>query len=364
MEGTRGLWVGLLLLSSALASPADAGAAVKNVDSGKVAEPAGDVIHWALPWREDMALRYEAEDYDVDVDANGRESTRTTGIETLRITEARDDGYLQEWSYSDTRYAVEEGDPASAEIVEAMMAALGDLVLEVELDAAGNYAGIRNLEVLRERMRPVIKDSLLAAFDAAVAKAPAADAADAADARAAGVGFIETMIDGLTAPAMFEAILSEDALRYNDLVGSELEEGRHYDVDVELDNPLGGPPLPARVTLGAYVRESEPDDVFIEWTTRADPEKAAAAAAAVADTLFDESIAGAVREHVQEVSVVDEGFVLFRRSTGVVEMLEATLTTRAAGNLSIKRRRMRLLDGDHDHGWADTGPPTPAVDPE
>ena len=79
--------------------------------------------------------------------------------------------------------------------------------------------------------------------------------------------------------------------------------------------------------------------------------------------LYEEAMTEAIREQVPELSIVDNGVVLFRRSTGVVELLEATRTVRAAGQLKVERRRMRLLDGDHDHGWADDAAPQPAADP-
>ena len=349
---------GIAALAIALAWPAGGNAAVKDLAQGKAAGAAGaEVIEWIVPWREGVELRYDAEDYAVEVDAGGRVATRTTGIETVRISEARADGYLQQWSFSDTRHEVLEGDSAEAAMVQGMLESLAELVLEVELDGAGNYAGIRNLAEVGERMRPVLKQAMVAGVEAATA------AAGDKGTPVPGIEFADTMVERLTSPEVLAPLLSEDAVRYNDFVGVKLDEGRQYEVDVELDSPLGGGALPARITFGAYVRSSQPDDVFIEWTTHVDPEKAAEAAAALVGTLITEDVASAVREQVQELSVIDAGFVLFRRSTGTLEMLEATRTIRAAGELNVERRRMRLRDGDHDHDWADAGPPTAAGQP-
>lgn len=352
-----------LVLALALAWPAGAHATDKNVAQAKTGgAPGAGVIEWVVPWRDGMALRYATEDYDVDIGAGGRESTRTSGIDVVRITEARADGYLQVWSFEDARYDVIEGDREGAAAMQGMLESLSDMVLEVELDAAGNYAGIRNLDAVAARMRPVMKQMILAGVDAGKTAADG-DAAGNVEARAAGMALVDGMVERFTAPEVLAPVLSEDAVRYNDLVGAELEDGREYEVDIELPNPVTGGVLPARTSIGAYVRASEPDDVFIEWTTRPDPVKAAEAAALAAGKLFEEEVAAAVREQVQALSIIDSGFVLFRRSTGVLELLEATRTTRADGVLKVERRRMRLLDGDHDHAWADQGPPTPAEQP-
>lgn len=349
----------------ALAWPAAGQAAAKNLASGKAAAPAGDVIAWVLPWREGMELRYATSDDEVGENAAGRSHTRTRGTETVRIVEAGKDGFLQRWTFSGGRHEVLEGDAAGAEIMQGMIDSLADLTLDVELDAGGSYAGIRNLAAIRERMRPAMRTAMAAGFEAAAVADADADADPAAQAlaRAAALEQVDAIVERFLAPDVLEALLSEDAIQYNDFVGVELEDGRHHEVDIELDNPLAGGTLPARVGFAAYVREAEPDDVFLEWTSRLDPEKAAEAAAVFAGKLYEEGMTEAIRKGVPELSIIDEGVVLFRRSTGVVELLEATRTVRAAGELKVERRRMRLLDGDHDHGWADDGPPQPATEP-
>ncbi|MBJ7575857.1 hypothetical protein [Luteimonas sp. MC1828] len=371
MGRAKGLCAVMLLM---LAWSAGAHAADKNVGNGKgAAAPAGDVIGWMLPWREGVTLRYATEDYDDEQDGDSRERTRITGIETVSIREAREDGYLQEWSFADTRFEVLEGEPAGVEVTQGLMESLGDLVLEVELDGEGNYQRIRNLTGVAARMRPVMKEAMVAAtaaaLDAEFAAAAPGDAEAAADptvlqaARSAALQTVDGMVERLTSPEVLERLLSEDAVRYNDFVGVELEDGREYEIDVDLDNPLSGGSLPARVTFGIHLRESDPDDVFLEWTTRVDPAKAAEAARHFLGMLLESMPEEARAQLPAELSIIESGFVLFRRSTGVVEMLEATRTVRAAGQLKVERRRMRLLDDDHRHEWAGDDAPTPAEEP-
>ena len=124
-----------MALALLLAWPDGVFAADKKVGNDKgSAVLAGDVIRWLLQWREGLTLRYAAEDYDDERDGDSRERTRVTGIETVSIREARDDGYLQAWSFADTRFEVLEGDPAAADVMQGFMESLADLELQVELD--------------------------------------------------------------------------------------------------------------------------------------------------------------------------------------------------------------------------------------
>ncbi|MBB6600202.1 hypothetical protein H6X63_11235 [Luteimonas sp. MC1825] len=362
-----------MALALLLAWPDGVFAADKKVGNDKgSAVLAGDVIRWLLPWRVGLTLRYAAEDYDDERDGDSRERTRVTGIETVSIREARDDGYLQAWSFADTRFEVLEGEPAAADVMQGFMESLADLELQVELDGAGNYAGIRNLAGISARMRPAMERAISASVESGLAAMDAGqeattDPAALQAARAAADEAMAGMLDRLVSPDVLGPLLSEDAVRYNDFVGAELEDGVEYAVDVDLENPLSGGSLPARVTFGVHLRESDPDDVFLEWTTRVDPEAAAAAARNFAGMLLEsmpeEAAAQLPAQMPAELSIIESGFVLFRRSTGVVEMLEATRTVRAGGELKVERRRMRLLDGDHAHEWAGDGPPTPAEAP-
>lgn len=356
-------------VATLLLAAASVPAAEKNVARDPAAAaPRADEVSLVLPWRVGVELRYATEDYDDGRDADGRERTRMTSIETIRITEAGDAGFLQEWSFADSRYEVLEGEPPGTHLIEGMLESLGDVVLEIELDAAGNFTGIRNLAQVAERMRPVMDAALLAGFEAGLASAEGDADADAdvlAQARAAGLPRVQAMVEQMMAPDMLQMLLSEDAVQYNDFAGIALEEGQRYEFDIELDHPLGVGVLPARVALVLHVHDRDSDDVHLEWTTHLDREKAAEAAIAVAERMFDAGIPAEAREKVlAELSIVNAGTAVFRHSTGVVEMLEVTKTVRAGDELKVERRRMRLLDGGHDHQWPDDGPPTPGKDPD
>lgn len=322
-------------------------------------------VHWVTPWREGMSLRYATEDHDVSVGEGGRESSRTTSIETLRITEAREDGFVQEWSFADTRYQQLEGGEGQEAVMQQMMDSLADVRLEVDLDAAGNYAGLRNIDALAARMRPAMREGFLALFAAGVESAGGeGDEATTAAARAQALEFVDGMVERMTDPAILGVLLSRDVAMFNDAFDAELEVDTPYEVDVEIDNPIGGGALPARVSLLVHLGEPGSDDAVLAWTTHMDREKAAEIALRAAGTMYGIDVPEEARRQVMEdMSIIDEGRVLFRVSTGVPEVFESTRTVRAAGELRIERRRMRLLDGDHDHAWSGDGEPVAAKEP-
>lgn len=341
-----------LLLALAWPGPADAR---KN--------PQPEVIEWVAPWREGVALRYATESDDVSIGADGRERSRTTAIETIRITAAHADGFVQEWSFADTRYEQLEGGSEHEALVHQAMESLPDLALEVELDATGNFKRLRNLDQLVGTLRPVLVEVFDRAFQGGLQAAggfPAGADGDAAraDARETAAGMVERM----TRPDVIATFLSRDATAYNDLFGASLQAGVPLEIDVEIESPLGLGMMPARVTLLMQPGAPGSDEATLDWTTRMDRERSAELALAAAEHMYGVGVSGEERAQVvADMSIVDTGHARFRRSTGVPLMMETLRSIRAAGEQRIERRRMRLLDDGHGHAWPDDGEPQPVA---
>lgn len=341
----------------ALACPA-AAQAEKNAP-----RPAAEPVHWVAPWREGLVLRYAAEDYDVSEGAAGRSVSRTTSVETIRITRAREDGFVQEWSYADTRYEQLEGGEEQEAMMQMFIDALPDLRLEADLDAFGNFAALRNLDQLVELLRPPLREGMEAMFESGVQAAGGwpADPEEAAAARERGRAFVDGVVERMTAPAVIATLLSSDVVAFNDGFGAELADGVPLEVEVDIDSPLGVGSVPARVALLMRAGAPGSDEAVLEWTTRMDREKAAAAALGAAEQMFGVDASEEERARiVADMSIVDTGSARFRRSTGVPLMLETTRTVEAAGERRVERRRMRLLDDDHGHEWPADAPRAPA----
>lgn len=320
----------------------------------------GETIHWVAPWREGVTLRYATEDYDVSAGANGRERSRTTSTETIRIIEARDDGFVQEWSWADSRYEQLEGREEQQVLMQQLMDSLPGLTLEVDLDATGNFVALRNIDDLAARLRPALRKGFDAMFESGIQSAGGwpEDEAEAAAARVRAQEFVDGMLERMTSAPVLEALMSSDAVAYNDAFGAELEAGVPFEVEVEIESPLGGGSVPARGTLLMQTGAPGSGEAVLEWVTRMDRERMAAMALAAAEQMYGVEASDEERAKVvADMSVTDAGSICFRRSTGVPLMLETVRTVSAAGEQRVERRRMRLLDDDHGHEWPDDGPP-------
>ena len=324
-----------------------------------------EVIEWVAPWREGVTLRYATESDDVAIGADGKERSRTTAIETIRITAAHDDGFVQEWTFADARYEQIEGGSEQEALVRQALESLPDLALEVDLDASGNFRRLRNVDQLVDALRPALVDVFEQALQSGIrAGGGLPEAADGeatpADVRLAAAG----IADRMTGPDFLEALLSRDAAAYNDLFGAILKAGVPLDVDIEMEGPLGLGRMPARVTLLMTPGAPGSDEAVLDWTTRFSREESAEIALAAAEHLYGIGASDDERAQVMaDMSIIDTGHARFRRSTGVPLMMETLRTVRAAGEHWVERRRMRLLDDTHGHAWPDDGEPRPAAAP-
>lgn len=349
-----------LAMLAAFAWPG-AAAAAKSAAATKNAPP--ELIEWVAPWREGLALRYETESYDVSIDAEGKERSRTTAIETIRITAVREDGFVQAWSSADFRYEQLEGGSEQESIIRQALESLPELTLEAELDASGNFVRLGNLDQMIGALRPVLMEVFEQAFQSSTEAGgglPDGEEGEAARVRAretaAGVA------ERLTRPDVMGAMLSRDVIAFNDTFGATLRAGVPLEVDVEIESPLGLGLVPARVTLLMRPGASGSDEATLDWTTRMDREKAAEMALSAAERMYGVAVSGEARSQVEaDMSIIDIGHARFRRSTGVPLMMEFLRTVQAAGEQRIERRRMRLLDDAHGHAWPDDGEPRPAV---
>lgn len=335
----------------------------REAPDAPAAEAPAETIRWPVPWRAGLVLRYETENLESDVRPGKREKTRMTDTTTLRIVEATQAGFVQEWRSDTPDIEVIEGDPAMARRMEGVYDALAGLRILVELDKDANYKGIRNLEDIVRQMREAMRPLVISALDDALAKAPQGKAASDAD-KAEARRHVEKVMDGIASPAFVEGSIGQVVQNYNAFVGIALEDGARYEVDTELDNPMGATKFPARLTFGLTVSDEDPEDVFVEWTSTIDPERGAAAAWEIAEKLAGTAIPQDQRKALpKEIQIEDTGFVLFNRGSGVIEMYENERKVTLQDVYKVDRDRMRLLDDAHGHVWkeAPDGEAAPAA---
>lgn len=312
-------------------------------------------IRWPVPWKVGQVLTYETEGLDAEQSPKKREKVRTSDTTTITIVEASEEGYLQRWVSSNPRFELIEGDPKAAELMQGLDTSLADLQVLVELDKEATYRRIRNIDEISARMRTALEPMILEGVEKGVAET-GAGAVDTKAAIEKARPQLERMLQGLTSPAYIEAAMGQILQTYNAFVGISLEDGASYTAEAELDNPMGGKKFPSKIEFGLYTSEEDPQDVFVEWTSKIDPERGAEAAWEVAEKLVGMKIPAADRKDLpKQISIVDTGFLVFNRGTGVIEMYENERTIDLAETHKSDRDRMRLTNGEHAHHWKEEG---------
>lgn len=315
---------------------------------------AAEMVMWPNPWEAGRTLVYETENLDSDTAPGSRKKVRMADTTEIRIIEASLDGFVQQWVSSGTQMEVLEGDKAEAEAIFAAMKSFEGFPLLVELDKEANYRRIRNLDEISERMRTALRPLFVAGVEAGVKKSlgEQADEETAKQVLAAAMTQVDGTLEKMTSAPMIDAMLGRLIQSYNAFVGVELEDGEWYSLETELDNPLGGKKFPATLKFGLYPSKQDPADVFIEWESAIDPKKGLDVIWGLVENLYGMKVSKADRKKLpKQISLVDEGFMVFNRESGVIEMFESTRTVKLGDKLNVDRNRMRLTNGEHEHTW-------------
>lgn len=306
-------------------------------------------VKWVLPWKPGTSLVYAMEDTTLETQGGRREHSRTSSTATVRIEQASVDGFVQSWTGTGMRHEVLEGDRSGEALMQQFGKAFEGVALEVELDAAGNYARARNIAELAPRLR----EAMLAGAKLGIER-EAAKQGEAADEalRSKVMDQVRGMVDRMTAPAVLETLLTRNVQWYNGFVGIDIEPDQAYELVTELPSPFGGPAFPATLTFSLAVSADDPDDLFVTFDQSIDPEKGKAAVIAATRTLVGPELPVDALEELA-FSLQDEGLFVVHRPTGTVEMFETVRTTRFGDREKVERHRMRLTNGEHAHEWRD-----------
>jgi len=317
-----------------------------------------------LPWKQGQVLQYQFEQVETKTKPGAREKSISTSMLEVKTVEAGKDGFVQHWRSYDNKEEVLEGDKEQSKAIADAMKGLEDLAFVVETDADGLYKGMRNLDEVAKRLRAAMQPVMLKLVRAAAEKNTVAlepakrkEALDKVEAEA------NAFLDRFTQAQVLEGLLTRDIQTVLNFSGAELEDDQAYELETTLENPTGGAPFPAKLTFGLYVEKESPEDVWLEWRLEIDAVKGAAAIWDTVERLYGRKIDDAERKTLPaQVSIVDTGFIVFERATGMPELYQYVRNTKIAENANYERRRMRLLGQAHDHEWVDENPQ--ATEPE
>ena len=328
------------------------------IGSGFSAEPAVPKIDLPLPWKQGEVLRYESERVSTETGPGKREKSISTSKVAIKTLEAGPGGFVQHWSWSESKEQVLEGDTSMAAAMAEATAELEKIPVVVEMNAEGNYSRVRNLAEIGPRLVTVMRPMLVKTVEKEVQKHSASvGTAERKQAEEKAMAGVDAFLQRFTEPKVLENLLTKEIQNVLAFTGAELENDQAYELETELANPTGGASFPAKLSFGLYVDKEDEQDIWLEWTLKIDPVKGATAVLDTAERLYGRKLSEADRKDLpNQVSIVDKGFMLFERSTGVPELYQNERTTKFGETANYERNRMRLLDRRHDHVWLEQNP--------
>lgn len=308
-------------------------------------------IRWPVTWKTGQSFVYESESLERELDDGGIRVSRSTDVTEVRIAEAGPGGTLQHWTSRDSRIETIEGDRATTDAVAPLLEEFEGFVVQVELGPDGRYRRLRNLDETAAKVRQVMLplggtglEEISARMD------PDMPAAEREMIIAIARRNMEEMMKKFFTDEMVEAMTSGGVKGITRFAGGEFEAGRRYRDAEPIESPLLGRKLPARREFTFSVDKDDPALARVEWTHTLDASGDPAPLWGLVSELTTgglDTARGAGRP--KDLALREDGMMLFRRDTGVVEMMETVVTSRyGKEHDEHDRNRMRLRGSTRD----------------
>ncbi len=226
-------------------------------------------IKLPLPWTKGAQVAYRSEAVSEKSRAGTHQELRTTETLRIEVTEAGDDGIVQVWHNDDP---VVEGSGDAPNLARELATAqalaknVGAIPYEVQLNARGEFQGLRNWEALSTAMRAV----LLPALVAQAHERPETATIDEATLRAR----IEPVLVRNSGRNATNASLGREAAIFNYFTGAGMTPGETRDYDDNVASPWSGDLIPTHGSFEIAAVDKQAGTVSIRWTQDMDPEKA------------------------------------------------------------------------------------------
>lgn len=307
-------------------------------------------IRWPVAWQAGQTLTYESESLERELDEGEIRVSRSTDVSEVRIVEAGADGILQHWTTRDSRIETVEGDRATTDAVAPLLDQFEGFVVQIELGPDGRYRKLRNLDETAAKIRQVMLPIGGASLEEISARidpdmAPAEREMILAIARRN----MESMMAKFFTDEMVEAMTTGGVKGITQFAGGEYQAGKRYRDAEPIESPLLGRKLPARREFTFTVDKNDPALARVEWTHTLDTSGDPAPLWGLVSELTTGGLETARGEgRPKDLALREEGMMLFRRDTGVVEALESTITSRyGKEHDEHDRNRMRLRGSAH-----------------
>lgn len=307
---------------------------------------AAERVRVAVPWTTGQTVAYDDEALHRENGENDGASVRRITDETrIRVDAAGRDGYALTWTTHDSRVEAVDGDRSLSDLLAPVLDALDDVPVTIELDGNGRYRRLRDLDALADRVRKAMLPAFLANLDRSLSSAD--DGANSkVDKSARDVTLAAARRD---LESNLEAIVSRDSVEagavsqmrlMSAFVGKTLVPGKAYRDAEPILSPVEGHPLPGVREYTLEIDRDDPGLARLRWTHRFD----AAADAKTQWALAQELGAQIVTDGLpQDMVLSQSGTLVFRRDTGLVELLEVEDRSKyGRGHDEEERHRMRL----------------------
>lgn len=309
---------------------------------------AAERVRVAVPWTTGQTVAYDDEALHRENGENDGASVRRITDETrIRVDAAGRDGYALTWTTHDSRVEAVDGDRSLSDLLAPVLDALDDVPVTIELDGNGRYRRLRDLDALADRVRKAMLPAFLANLDRSLGVDAGGNAkvdkSEHDGMLAAARRDLESNLDAIVSRDSVEAGAVSQMRLMSAFVGKTLAPGKAYRDAEPILSPVEGHPLPGVREYTLEIDREDPGLARLRWTHRFD----AAADAKTQWTLAQELGAQTITDGLpQDMVLSQSGTLVFRRDTGLVELLEVEDRSKyGRGHDEEERHRMRLRGG-------------------
>lgn len=306
---------------------------------------AAERVRVAVPWTTGQTVAYDDEALHRENGENDGASVRRITDETrIRVDAAGRDGYALTWTTHDSRVEAVDGDRSLSDLLAPVLDALDDVPVTIELDGNGRYRRLRDLDALADRVRKAMLPAFLANLDRSLGVDAGGNAkvdkSEHDGMLAAARRDLESNLDAIVSRDSVEAGAVSQMRLMSAFVGKTLVPGKAYRDAEPILSPVEGHPLPGVREYTLEIDREDPGLARLRWTHRFD----ATADAKTQWTLAQELGAQAITDGLpQDMVLSQSGTLVFRRDTGLVELLEVEDRSKYGRvHDEEERHRMRL----------------------
>jgi len=309
------------------------------------AATAAERVRVAVPWTTGQSVAYEDEAvHRENGEGDGASVRRITDETRIRVDAAGRDGHALTWTTHGSRVETVEGDRSLSDLLAPVLDALDDVPVTIELDGDGRYRRVRDLDALVDRVRKAMLPAFLGNLDRSLgvdARGNAKVDTGERDAMlAAARRDLESNMESIVSRDSVEAGTVSQMRLMSAFVGKTLVAGKAYRDAEPILSPVEGRPLPGVREYTVEIDRDDPGLARLRWTHRFDPKADAKTQWALAQELGARTVTDGLP---QDMALTRTGTLVFRRDTGLVELLEFEERSKLGDvHDEDQRHRMRL----------------------